>query len=212
MRWIPAGILGAIILAAALFAIIGGPRLAAPPGPAATDQVTDLNWSVFTEEGLAYIDDARTPRIDLSNPPIEAAPLGLPVTGDLTVGPHPTLLDYRLVLIASEDQANGALFVTPGFTLSTRDGRIVSLRIEERGGRDFRQTYLLVAERSADYGFTPPASSRLAAAISEARTAGSPVTVRSDRGTSAGMGIMAEITCFGAGLCTVSYIVTPAVG
>ncbi len=212
MRWIPAGILGAIILAAALFAIIGGPRLAAPPGPAATDQVTDLNWSVFTEEGLAYIDDARTPRIDLSNPPIEAAPLGLPVTGDLTVGPHPTLLDYRLVLIASEDQANGALFVTPGFTLSTRDGRIVSLRIEERGGRDFRQTYLLVAERSADYGFTPPASSRLAAAISEARTAGSPVTVRSDRGTSAGMGIMAEITCFGAGVCTVSYIVTPAVG
>lgn len=212
MRWIPAGILGAIILAAALFAIIGGPRLAAPPGPAATDQVTDLNWSVFTEEGLAYIDDARTPRIDLSNPPIEAALLGLPVTGDLTVGPHPTLLDYRLVLIASEDQANGALFVTPGFTLSTRDGRIVSLRIEERGGRDFRQTYLLVAERSADYGFTPPASSRLAAAISEARTAGSPVTVRSDRGTSAGMGIMAEITCFGAGVCTVSYIVTPAVG
>jgi hypothetical protein len=212
VRWIPAGILGAIILAAALFAIIGGPRLAAPPGPAATDQVTDLNWSVFTEEGLAYIDDARTPRIDLSNPPIEAAPLGLPVTGDLTVGPHPTLLDYRLVLIASEDQANGALFVTPGFTLSTRDGRIVSLRIEERGGRDFRQTYLLVAERSADYGFTPPASSRLAAAISEARTAGSPVTVRSDRGTSAGMGIMAEITCFGAGVCTVSYIVTPAVG
>ncbi len=212
MRWIPAGILGAIILASALFAIIGGPRLAAPPGPAATDQVTDLNWSVFTEEGLAYIDDARTPRIDLSNPPIEAAPLGLPVTGDLTVGPHPTLLDYRLVLIASEDQANGALFVTPGFTLSTRDGRIVSLRIEERGGRDFRQTYLIVAERSADYGFTPPASSRLAAAISEARTAGSPVTVRSDRGTSAGMGIMAEITCFGAGVCTVPYIVTPAVG
>lgn len=212
MRWIPAGILGAIILAAALFAIIGGPRLAAPPGPAATDQVTDLNWSVFTEEGLAYIDDARTPRIDLSNPPIEAAPLGLPASGDLTVGPHPTLLDYRLVLIASEDQVNGALFVTPRFTLSTRDGRLVSLRIEERGGRDFRQTYLLVAERSADYGFTPPASSRLAAAISEARTAGSPVTVRSDRGTSAGMGIMAEVTCFGAGVCTVSYVVTPAVG
>ncbi|MBB5618663.1 hypothetical protein [Microcella frigidaquae] len=212
VRWLPAMILGVIILGVAIFGVVAVPRLTADPGPAATDQVTDLNWSVFTEEGLAYIEDARTPRIDLSDPPIAAAPLGLPASGDLTVGPHRTLLDYRLVLIASEDQANGALFVTPGFTLSTRDGRLVSLRIEERGGRDFRQTYLLVAERSADYGFTPPASARLAEAISEARNAGTPVTVRSDRGTSAGMGIMAEITCFGAGVCTVSYIVTPGLG
>lgn len=205
-------ILGVIILGVTVFGVVAVPRLTADPGPAATDQVTDLNWSVFTEEGLAYIEDARTPRIDLSDPPIAAAPLGLPASGELTVGPHRTLLDYRLVLIATDDRPNGALFVTPAFTLSTRDGRLASVRIEERGGGDFRQTYLLVAERSADYGFTPPASARLAEAVSEARNAGTPVAVRSDRGTSTGMGITAEVTCFGAGFCTVAYIVTPAVG
>ncbi len=94
----------------------------------------------------------------------------------------------------------------------TRDGRLTSVRVDERGARDFRETYLVVADRSADYGFTPPASARLAEAISEARNAGAPVTVRSDRGETTGMGITAEVTCFGAGFCTVSYIVTPAVG
>lgn len=212
VRWIPAAILGTIILAAVLFAIIAGPRLAEPPGPAATDQVTDLNWSVFTPEGLAYIEAARTPRIDLSAPPVGAEPLGLAPEGELTIGPHPTGLDYRLVLIATDEQPNGALFTSPVFTIVTRDGLLTALRVDERGARDFRETYLLVAGRSAEYGFTAPTSARLAQAISEARDAGAPVTVRSTRGTSTGMGITAEVTCFGVGFCTVSYIVTPAVG
>lgn len=212
VRWIPAIILGTAILAAVLFALIAGPRLAEPPGPAATDQVTDLNWSVFTAEGLAYIEAARTPRIDLSAPPIAADPLGLAADGEVTFGPHPTGLDYRLVLIATAEQANGALFTTPLFTIVTRDGRLTALRVDERGARDFRETYLLVAERSAEYGFTAPTATRLAQAISEARDAGTSVTVRSDRGDRTGMGITAEVTCFGAGFCTVSYIVTPAVG
>ncbi len=212
VRWIPAVILSVIILAAVVLALVGAPRLTADPGPASTDQVTDLNWSVFTEEGLAYIEAARTPRIDLSSPPVAAGPLGLPADGDLTVGPHRTGLDYRLVLIATDAEPNGALFVTPSFTVSTRDGRLASVRVDERGARDFRETYLIVAERSADYGFAPPPSARLAETITEARDGGAPVTVRSDRGTVTGMGITAEVTCFGAGFCTVAYTVTPAVG
>ncbi len=212
VRWVPAGVLSVIILAIVLFTVIEGPRLAEGPGPAATDQVTDLNWSVFTEQGLAFIESARTPRIDLSSPPVDAATLGLPADGDLTVGPHVTDLDYRLVLIATVEQPNGALFTTPQFTVSTSGGRLQSVRIEERGALDFRETYLLVAQRSVDYGFTPPPSTRLAAAVSEAREGGSPVTVRTNRGISTGMGVTAEVLCFGAGFCTVSYLVTPAVG
>ena len=212
VRWLPAVVLSVVILAAVLFAVIGGPRLAAGPGPAATDQVTDLNWSVFTEDGLAYIESARTPRIDLSSPPVDAVSLGLPADGALTVGPHVTDLDYRLVLIATAEQPNGALFTTPQFTVSTSGGRLQSVRVEERGAFDFRETYLLVAERSADYGFTAPPSARLAAAVTEAREGGEPVVVRSNRGLTTGMGVTAEATCFGAGFCTVSYVVTPAVG
>lgn len=212
VRWIPAAVLAVVIVGAVLFALIGAPRLTAEPGPGQTNQVNDLNWSVFTEEGLEYIEAARTPRIDLSSPPVVAVSLGLPADGSVTVGPHVTDLDYRLVLIATDDRPNGALFTTPQFTVSTSGGRLASVRVEERGALDFRDTYLLVAERSADYGYTAPPASRIAEAVTEARESGEPALVRSNRGLSTGMGVTAEIVCFGAGFCQVSYLVTPAVG
>lgn len=212
VKWLPAAVLSVILVATAVFGTVAVPRLTAEPGPGQTDQVTELNWSVFTEEGLEYIEAARTPRIDLSSPPVDAVSLGLPADGTLTVGPHVTDLDYRLVLIATDDEPNGALFTTPQFSVSTSGGRLQSVRVEERGAFDFRESYLLVAERSADYGFTAPPSRSLAEAVTEARESGQPVAVRSNRGTSTGMGVTAEVLCFGAGACTVSYIVTPAVG
>jgi len=212
VRWVPAVVLSVFMVGIVLFVLIAGPRIAAGPGPAETDQVTDLNWSVFTDDGLAYIESARTPRIDLSSPPVDAAPLGLPAAGSFTVGPHITNLDYRLVLIATADEPNGALFTTPQFTITTSGGRLQSVRVDERGALDFRETYLLVAERSVDLGFTPPPSNSLAAAVSEARESGEPAVVRSNRGLATGMGVTAEVVCFGAGFCQVSYIVTPAVG
>lgn len=212
VKWLPAMMLTAIMIGVAIFGIVAVPRLTAEPGPGSTEQVNDLNWSIFTEEGLAYIEAARTPRIDLSSPPINATSLGLPPDGSVTVGPHATDLDYRLVLIASDDEPNGALFTTPLFTVTTAGDRLQSVRIDERGARDFRETYLFLAERSVDYGFTAPSSGSLAAAISEARDTGEPVTVRSNRGLTTGMPITAEAVCFGAGFCAVSYVVTPPVG
>jgi hypothetical protein len=212
VRWIPAVILVVIMTGMAIFGVVAVPRLTADPGPAESDEVTDLNWSVFTDDGLAYIEAARTPRIDLSSPPVDAVGLGLPADGATTVGPHETGLDYRLVLIATDEQPNGALFTTPQFTVSTSGGRLQSVRVEERGAFDFRETYLLLADRSADLGYTPPESTRLAAAVSEARESGEPAVVRSNRSLSTGMGVTAEATCFGAGFCQVSYVVTPAVG
>ena len=212
VRWIPAVVLSIIIVGVVLFALIAAPRIAAGPGPAETNQVTDLNWSVFTDDGIAYIDAARTPRIDLSSPPVEAVSLGLPTDGAVTVGPHPTDLDYRLVLIATADEPNGALFTTPQFTVTTSGGRLQSVRVEERGALDFRETYLLVAERSANLGYTAPSSASLAAAVSEARDSGEPAVVRSNRGLATGMGVTAEVVCFGAGFCQVSFVVTAAVG
>ena len=212
VRWIPAAVLLVIIVGAVLVAAIMGPRLAAGPGPAGDDQVTDLNWSVFTEQGLRYIDDARTPRIDLSSPPVDAVELGLPGDGSLTVGPHPTGLDYRLVLIATETEPNGALFTTPQFTVTTSGGQLASVRVEERGSLTFTDAFLAVSERVPDLGFTAPAARDLAQAISDARESGRPEAVRSDTGSSAGMDVVADVTCFGAGFCQVSYLVTPAVG
>jgi len=212
VRWIPAAVLLLVIVGAVLTAAIMGPRLAAGPGPAGEGQVTDLNWSVFTEDGLRYIDDARTPRIDLSSPPVDAAALGLPADGTVTVGPHPTGLDYRLVLIATEAEPNGALFTTPQFTVTTSAGRLASVRVEERGSLTFTDAFLAVSERVPDLGFTAPPARDLAQAISDAREGGRPEVVRSTTGSAAGMDAVAEVTCFGAGYCQVSYLVTPGVG
>jgi hypothetical protein len=210
--WIPAGILSVIIVAVVGFALIGGPRIAAGPGPAETNQVTDRNWSIFTDDGLAFIESARTPRIDLSAPPIDAEALGLPVDGSLTVGPHPTGLDYRLVLIGDSDVPSGALFMTPQFTLTAVDGVLESIRVDTRFSDTFSQTFLAVSERAPDFGHTPPTTQQLAQAVTDARDSGKPAVVRSDRGLTAGVGVVAEVTCFGAGFCSLSYIVTAAVG
>jgi len=212
VRWIPAVLLSVVILSAALFAIVAGPRIAAGPGPAESGQVTELNWSVFTDDGLSFIENARTPRIDLSSPPVDAAELGLPADGSLTVGPHETGLDYRLVLIATADQPNGALFTTPQFTLNSVNGALESIRIETRLANTFSQTYLAVSERAPDFGYTAPTTRQLAQAVTDARDSGEPTVVRSDRGLTAGVGVVAEVTCFGAGFCQLSYVVTAAVG
>ncbi len=212
VRWIPAGILSVIIVSAVAFALIEGPRIAAGPAPATTDQVTDLNWSVFTDDGLAFIESARTPRIDFTSPPIDAEEIGLPVDGSLTVGPHSTDLDYRLVLIAAADQPNGALFTTPQFTLNSVGGALTSIRIETRVANTFSQTFLAVSERVPDFGYTAPTTRQLAQAVSDSRDSGAPTVVRTNRGLTAGVGVVAEVTCFGAGFCQLSYLVTPAVG
>ncbi len=212
VRWIPAVILSIIMLGVVLFALIAGPRIAAGPGPAQDGQVTDLNWSVFTEDGLQFIESARTPRIDLSSPPVDAVELGLPADGSLTVGPHQTGLDYRLVLIATDGEPNGALFTTPQFTVNSAAGRLESVRVEERGAFTFSETFVAVSERSSDFGYTPPTSRQLAQSVTDARESGSPSVLRTDRGIAAGMGVVAETTCFGGGFCQLSFIVTPAVG
>ena len=74
--WIPAA-----ALAVAVVAILGttGVLLSnglGGPVPEPTEgQVTDLNWSSFTDDGLAYIAATRQVRIDLSKPPVDAAAL-----------------------------------------------------------------------------------------------------------------------------------------
>lgn len=73
LGWIPATILvdliGGTVVTAALLTTNGLGR----PVPAATEgQVTDVNWSIFTKEGFAYIDSSRAVRIDFARGPVAA--------------------------------------------------------------------------------------------------------------------------------------------
>ncbi len=213
VAWLPAVVLSIVIIGAVAFALVGAPQLADEPAPARTDQVTELNWSVFNDEGLAYIESARSPRIDLSETPVEAAPLDLPADGSLTVGPHQTDLDYRLVLIANENgEPNGAQFTTPQFTLTTTDGALTEIRVELRGVFEFREAFLELTDRAPALGYTVPEARDIGAAITAARESGEPEVITTDVGTAAGFSTVGEVTCFGAGYCQLAFLVWPGVG
>ena len=82
------------------------------PAPKPTQgQVTDLNWSSFSEEGLAYIESSRQIRIDLSRPPVEAAPLGLASDDVLELFPvdtGDTVLNYEVIVNGAGEGPGGA--------------------------------------------------------------------------------------------------------
>ncbi len=209
MRWIPAVVLSLLIVAVVAFALIGAPRLAAGPGPAATDEVDALNFSVFTDEGLAFVDEQRMPRLDLREPPVETAPLGLPADGELTIGPHPQGLDYRLVLLA-EDGAGGARFTTTQFTIATEAGAVRELRIQpprEVAAGTFRDIEAFAVESAERFGYAPIASGTLLELVLAAQASGEIETLSTAAGMAIGLPAALEIGCGAEGLCEAAIVV-----
>jgi hypothetical protein len=74
---------GVNITSAGLF----GDGLGGPTPERTKGVVTELNWSSFTDEGLACIERSRDVRIDLSRLPTDAASLGLAADDTTTIGP-----------------------------------------------------------------------------------------------------------------------------
>ena len=98
--WLPTGIIVVVIAAVVvtMASLLAGGLGAPPPAPTA-GQVTEINRSVFTDDGLDYIASTRVVRIDLSEPPTAAAPLGLPEAGEIVlpiIATGDTELDYAL--------------------------------------------------------------------------------------------------------------------
>ncbi|KQV24526.1 hypothetical protein ASG83_08095 [Yonghaparkia sp. Soil809] len=209
VRWIPAVLLSAIIIAVVAFAASQGPRLAAGPGPAETNEVDDLNFSVFSEEGLAFIDEQRIPRLDLRDLPVETEPLGLPADGELVIGPHPQDLDYRLVLLASGGEG-GARFTTVTFTITTKDGEVRELRVappREVAVGTFRDVEAFAVESAERFGYPPIASGTLLDLVLAAQESGEPETTRTASGDRTGLPTQLEITCTGDAFCQPIFVI-----
>jgi hypothetical protein len=211
VRWIPAVVLSVIIVVAVIVAMTQGPRIAAGPGPGASNEVDQLNFSVFTPEGLAYIDAQRIPRIDLRRLPVVATPLGLPSDGETVVGPHPQDLDYRLILLAS-DGDGGARFTTAGFSIITTGGIVREVRIQP--GRDgavapFREVALSINESAERFGFPPLEPGALLDLVLAAQSTGEPAAVSTGTGTAIGVPARWDITCEADGYCAAVVVITP---
>lgn len=216
VRWLPAVILSILIVSAVIVAVVWAPRLAEGPGPAQSGQVDDRNFSVFTEEGLEFIEAERVPRLDLTSAPVEAAPLGLPDDGVLTVGPHPLDLDYGLVLLVTGEDTRGARFLSQEFTLVTEGGALTEIRIVPSrtifGGGPFREAAAYLQQQSARYGFVAPTQEQALELVVAAQESGVEEVIETEAGTEAGIPISATLACGGSGFCSVTFVAFPPVG
>ena len=101
VSWLPAMILAVVIVASLItgFILVRG-GLGAPVHSPTAGQVSDLNWSSFTEAGLAYIERSRDIRIDFSDKGEDAVALGLPADGLITevVAPIVDVQTFRTTL------------------------------------------------------------------------------------------------------------------
>jgi len=216
LSWVPAVVLSLAIAGAVVMALVYVPQFADGPPPPEPGQVDDANFSLFTEEGLAFIERERAPRIDMTEQPVAAGPLGLPDDGALTIGPHPSNLDYRLSLLVRGDETAGVRFSTETFTLVTEGGALTRIEVIPasfepwRGG--YRDVQGFVAQRGERYGFSAPTQDELLALVIEAQETGTAGVIVTDVGTATGLPVASEIICTESAFCTATFIVTPPVG
>lgn len=187
----------------------------AEPLPQATEgQVTDLNWSIFTAEGMAYIDRSRQVRIDFSDPPVEAEPLALPENGEVTIGPKSSGdvdLDYSLIVNGGGEAPGGAKLVVTELTITTRDGVIESVTAPLREVLNFRQTLDALLERGAVFGWDTGGVEEIFDLVERATRDGVPYEFTFGPADRVGVPIAATASCDPTGYCLVEYVVTPAV-
>jgi hypothetical protein len=213
--WIPAVILvviiGGIITATTLLARAG----LGDPVPRPTEgQVTDLNWSSFTEEGLAYIDASRQVRIDLSRGPALAADLGLEDDGSLTIGPKDNgdvVLDYSLIINGGGEGPGGDKFIVGQLTIETTDGAISAIRAPLSEVVNFRQTLDKLIGKAELFGWDTSHVQQIYDMVDDATKAGEPYSFTFGPADKVGVPVAATASCDPTGYCLVEYDVTPPV-
>jgi hypothetical protein len=214
--WIPA---------AALLVIIGGivattivlmnSGIAEPLPKPTVGQVTDLNWSSFTKEGLAYIERSRNVRIDLSRGPARADDLGLKPDGTLQIGPSEnfdTDNEYYLIVNGGGEGPGGAKFTVGQMSITTADGAISQIRTQSLDAVPFREVYNVLVDDVEKFGWPAPDREAIFAQVEQATRDGVPYDVTFGPGDRLGMVVTAVSSCQPNGFCVLGYVVTPPIG
>lgn len=185
------------------------------PVPAPTSgQVTETNWSTFTESGLAYIDQSRRVQIDFSEVPVDAAELGLPADGSLTIGPKysgDVPLDYYFIVFGGGEKPAGDRFTVSQLTIDTAGGQIIAVRapLSERG--NFRQNLDALVPRAEEFGWAAPDLDLIYTTAGDAARQGDPFEVTFGPGERLGVAVSATLRCDPSAQCGTEYTVGPAV-
>lgn len=213
--WIPSVILALGVIAVIVAStVLLGSGLGRPAPSPTVGQVTDLNWSSFSDEGLAYIARTREVRIDLSNPPVDAAALGLPADGVTTLDPIDNLdvvLDYGLIINGGGESPGGEKWRVSSIEIETRDGVVTRVSAPVVDVLNFRQT-LSALEGTADlFGWEPLDRDALFERVEAATRAGEFYSFTFGPADRLGVPIAATASCDPNGFCLVEYDVTPSV-
>ena len=213
--WIPAAILIVImggVVATVL--VIQRSDLVKPLPQPTVGQVTELNWSAFTPDGLAYIDRSRDVRIDLSRAPVDASALGLPDDGTTTVGP--TTYDDRdneyYVIVNGGGEGNGGTKLTVSqLDITTEGGLVTGLTAPVSNQLPFRNALALLQSDAEEFGWPPLDQAAVFTDWVASTGAGKTYTYETTPGTRLGFGIVARVQCEPQSTCGVEYDVSPTV-
>ena len=210
--WIPAAILAVLMVGVAVTAaVLLGNGLGGPAPRPTQGQVTDLNWSSFTEEGLEYIATSRQVRIDLSSPPVDAAALGLAADGTLALEPIDnldTLLEYDLIVSGAGEYPGGIRFTASRIEIDTAGGLVTAVRGEVPGAAPFRDVLALLEGEADKFGWEYDRD-QIFVDVEAATRAGEAYELVFGPADRVGVNVQATASCETNGFCVVAYSMTP---
>lgn len=211
-RWLPAIILSVVIVASLIVGFIlvrGG--LGAPVPRPTEGQVSDLNWSSFTVEGLDYIERSRDIRMDLSDKAEDAVALGLPANGTTVIGPHPEGLEYKFIFNGGGEGPGGDKLIITQLTITTVDGLITEIEapIFVQKPENFRETVNGFLKQSELFGWDMSGLDALYDRVGEATQNGEDYEFSFGPADLIGVPVSATAQCDVAGSCFVTYFISP---
>lgn len=212
--WLPTGIILAVIVGVVVTtAVLLGNGLGAPAPAPTVGQITEDRRSVFTQDGLDYIASTRVVRIDLSQPPVAAAPLGLPDAGDVVlpvIATGDTELDYTLKVYGGGDAPSGIALPVPTITVSTAGGAITAVQAPSRDVSPFRVLLSSLTARADEFGWPAGEQERVLAEVAADTASGSPFSFDLGPGDRLGLGVTVRVACDADGFCTPTWVLAPA--
>jgi len=213
--WIPSVILAVGVVAViATAATLLNSGLGQPAPPPTLGQVTDLNWSSFSDDGLEYIARTREVRVDLSNAPVDAAALGLPADDTVVLAPIDNLdvvLDYSLIVNGGGEAPGGEKFVVSSIAIATAGGVVAHVRAPLSEQLNFRQTLAALQAKAGLFGWDTSGEQQIFDTVEAATRAGEPYSFTFGPADRMGVPVAATASCDPSGYCVVEYDVTPRV-
>jgi len=208
--WLPAIILSVVILASLIvgFILVRGGLGAPAPAPT-LGQVSDLNWSSFTEDGLDYIQRSREIRIDFSDHAEDAVALGLPANGTTVIGPHPEGLEYKFTFNGGGEGFGGDKLIVSQLTITTDDGLITEVVAPIVDVENFRTTLTGFGKQAELFGWDMSFVDALYDRVGQATQDGVGYEFTAGPADLVGVPVSATAQCDVGGFCLVTYFVSP---